>query len=274
MRIPRLHCPAAAAAAPGTIVTLDARESRHLATVLRARSGDVVRLLPGDGTEWNARLVEADPGACVVRIEERREESDSPSLSPYPATTVIALALARGGAFETALEHLVELGVDEVIALECERCTLRIAPADAPRKHDRWQRIAEAAAKQSGRRTLPRIVGPMPWEQWVREENAHPGAGVWMAHPADDAPTLFDEVAAWAARREEHRTADSTDPKESLPRAVVAIGPEGGFSPGELRLGRESGVGMARLPGHVLRVATAAAAALVTIHLALGASDF
>lgn len=270
MRIPRLHCPAATAAAPGTTVTLDARESRHLAAVLRAQPGDLVRLLPGDGTEWNARLLHADPAACVVRLEQREETHPCPSPAAPRVTMVIALALARGGAFETALEHLVELGVDEVVALECERCTMRIAADDAPRKRERWQRIAETAAKQSGRRTLPRISGPTPWQSCVLEETGRGETGLWMAHPDDEAPALFDEVIAWSSGLKEKH---ATDPTHFPPRATVAIGPEGGFSPAELRFAREHGVHAVRLPGHVLRVATAAAAALVIIHLALAARD-
>ncbi len=300
MRIPRFICPEARGAREGDVVALDARESAHLVTVLRREAGAAILLLPGDGFEWTAKVVEADPRRATARLEERsRETTDSgpdgePDSRAAACRIVLGLALARGGAFEAALESAAELGVDEVIPLVCARCVVRLGGgAEIARKVERWRRILESAAKQSGRLRFTALHAPMEFAEWTRWEREGappdfgisgeparvaggeaPRPGLWIAQPGARV-SLFDEALRWhEANRFRPGRAPLRPPAAAAaaggpPRAVVAIGPEGGFSPGELERAREEGFEAVRLPGATLRVATAAVAAVAAIQLAL-----
>src|SRR5262249_9834541 len=107
-------------------------------------------------------------------------------------------------------------------------------------RSERWQRVAAAAAAQSKRTRLPRLLGPAPFGEIVTE-------GAWVLdHEADDA-------GAFAPAR------DST----------VLVGPEAGFSEPERVLAREAGARLVRLDGvGVLRSETAAIAAAAVALLA------
>jgi 16S rRNA (uracil1498-N3)-methyltransferase len=189
----------------------------------------------------------------------------------------VGLALARGGAFELALEHLAELDADEITPLICKRCVVQIhGPEEAERKRERWRRILQSACKQSGRRSLPILQPPLDWTDWVLQETARPPKstaalqvpdGVWIATPESAGLTLFEEIEEWILR--EWGADGPTLTKSESSRISVAIGPEGGFTPEETRLALDRGVRPAQLGDHVLRVATAAAAAMTAIRLAI-----
>lgn len=287
MRIPRFLCPAASVSKAGDVVALDPRESRHLTLVLRRGTGDALRVLPGNGTEWEAVVVSSGPGPATVRLErlvgaDGEGAVDSATPERPLAISGVAVALARGGAFELALEHLTELGADEIIPLRCSRCVVRVSdPADIEKKLVRWERVLEGAAKQSGRRTLPVLSPPADWEDWVAREldgqstgETASNTGLWVATPEGLNRPLFDDVIEWLGMRKESLL--PPDPSAGEPRAsrvLCAIGPEGGFTPEEVRFALDRGARPAWLGDHVLRVATAAAAAMTTIRLAIRNSD-
>lgn len=284
MRIPRFHCPAASASKPGDVVELDSRESHHLIHVLRRAPGDAVRLLPGDGREWEGTVSSAGPGPTAwVRIERAVDPGDAGAAEALAAAergrvvASVAVALARGGAFELTLEHLAELGADEIIPLQCSRCVVRLSGvSDIEHKMERWRRILESASKQSGRRALPVLRQPVEWREWIERERVEREIGhepgldsrIWVATPENTTRFLFEEAADWLSRT-------GVVPAEGgnglLPvgRVVCAIGPEGGFSPEEVRFALDRGAAAAWLGDHVLRVPTAAAAAMTAIRLAI-----
>jgi len=291
MRIPRFHCPSARTGRPGEPVVLEARESRHLATVLRRGPGDRGRLLPGDGREWEGVVIDAEAERAVVRLErevEAGERSGSEAGRFRAVETVVAVALARGGAFELALEHLTELGADTIVPLQCARCVVRVTPpGERERKHERWVRILEAAAKQSGRRILPRLLPILQWECWIEEQLADPPGqaagvtepskdsatvfplhtGLWVATPGGESPSLFEEVTGWLEEHDADENAGEGAGRRV--RVVCAIGPEGGFTPEEIGFALDRGARSAWLADHVLRVPTAAATAMTAIRLAI-----
>jgi 16S rRNA (uracil1498-N3)-methyltransferase len=177
---------------------------------------------------------------------EVRLEPDGPIMNEAPPTVrlVLAFSLVKGDRTDWAVAKLTELGTDVIVPLVCERTIVR--PDDEPGQPRvlRLQRIAREASMQSRRVRLPEVTEP---HELASVLGAYPAGSVCISEPGGGAPSL-------------------TSP-------VVLIGPEGGWSNGELDLVQQSGVRQVSLGAHVLRVETAAvAAAAILGAMRIGAS--
>ncbi len=212
----------------GAVRRVTEQDARRMQRVLRLRDGDAVEVADGEGRTWNAIARDAGEVELVAVLREPR---------PSPAVAV-RLALS-GPRSDTAVEKLVELGIDRIGPLETEgtRRDLRT---------DRWQRIAEAAACQAKRPRIP-VVEPA-----VRLVHALVPGAIILSHEEPD--SSLDDALATAARP-----------------VTLLVGPEAGFLPAELALARAAGVPIATLGDMLLRTETAAIAAAVLVLDRLGA---
>ena len=133
------------------VVVLDGDEGRHAGSVRRLRSGERLDLTDGRGTLAEGVAVEVGRDRVSVRIERRR------TAPPPRPRLVVVQALVKGERSELAVELLTELGVDEIVPWEAERCVARWAGEKSAR---RWTSTAEAAAKQSRRAYWPLVAAP------------------------------------------------------------------------------------------------------------------
>jgi 16S rRNA (uracil1498-N3)-methyltransferase len=206
-------------------IHLDAAASHHLLRVLTVPRGQFVVLFDGEGRYCEARLVGVKAGQALVEgYTQIRAEGEGPDI-------VLLQALCKGQAFDSAVRMGTELGVCTIVPVITDRC---IAKGD---RTDRWKRIAESAAAQSGRSDVPVIAAPtalrdallrtdLPQRRFVAVVNAPLG----------------------------HR---------STPDAVaILLGPEGGLTADEIEQACAAGFTPVSLGCHVLRAETATAAAL------------
>ncbi len=205
------------------------QDARRMERVLRLRPGDEVEVADPERPIWMARVV----GAGEVELLEQLR-------APRPAPPLVVRLALTGPRSDTAIEKLVELGVEEITPLET--AAIKREPRTV-----RWQRIAEAAACQAKRPRIPRIG------ETVRLQDALAPGAVLLSHEEPDG-TLDDALA----RR-------STQP------LALLIGPEAGFTPAEHEAARAAGVPIATLGALVLRTETAAIAAAVLALDRLGA---
>jgi 16S rRNA (uracil1498-N3)-methyltransferase len=209
---------------------LQGPEAHHLATVCRAKVGQRITLFNGDGKDYPA---------CIVAIARKAVELDvGPGVESgcelaQPLT--IACAPPKGDRLDFLLEKLTELGVSRWVPLVCERGVV-----DARKlNHDRLQRAVVEAAKQCGRSVLMQIEPARTCAEWLSQPCAEPTSRV-LAHSEPSVPR--------------QRLAE-------VPRGravLAAIGPEGGFTPAEVRAAQEAGWHIVTLGPRVLRVETAA----------------
>jgi 16S rRNA (uracil1498-N3)-methyltransferase len=232
----RLHTTAELAA--GAHPPLDARAAHYLAKVMRARSGDVVRLFNARDGEWRAELEVArrDVGARLV------ERVRAPAAEPGPTLAIAAIKRAK---LELVVEKATELGVARIRPVATARAVVdRI-------NRVRLEAIATEAAEQCERLSVPMIDELAPLAAVLAERAAEPP--LYAALERADAAGL---AAAIAAR----------GPGDLL------IGPEGGFADAERRaLAAASDVLAVNLGPRILRAETAAIAGLAA--LALRMSD-
>lgn len=233
MRRIRLSWPAKAGSEALTALA-DAAEARHGVRVLRLKPGSLVEVLGPEGAA-EAEVSAAEDRGGRPRLELRR-------LSPWrrPETVSgprLALALIKASRFDWAVEKAVELGAAALVPLLCLRVKCGEAqPGEARRR--RWEHLAEEARKQCGRAWPLEIWPPQSLEQLT----TLPGPGFFL-----------------------HPNGPSCPAVEAAASPLVAVGPEGGFSPEELRQLSEAGFQPWGLGPGLLRTETAALAALAKL---------
>lgn len=242
--IGRCHLPTAAWA--DRQPALEADESRHIVTVLRARAGDRVGLFDGFGLQGEAEIVRVDPRCVELRILRTRT-------LPPPATAVtLALALLREQKMDWAVQKAVEIGVSRICPLAAERCVAQIPASRVEDKRARWMRIAVQAAKQSGADRLPEIAPPLRVRDW--------------ASGASGPRTLVGSLRPGAKPLNEVLDV-LLDPRPAS--IAVAIGPEGDWTNDELDALCASGAVESDFGARVLRAETAALFALSVLRYRL-----
>jgi 16S rRNA (uracil1498-N3)-methyltransferase len=211
----------------GPRVTLTGDEARHLATVMRAAPGDEVTLFDGSGAEFAARVVRIGKRDAELEIVARQEISRE-----LPLELTLAVALPKGERQKWLVEKLTELGVTRLVPLVTERGVAEPTPSAI----ERLRRGVIEASKQCGRNRLMDIGQP--------------------ARAAD----FFAAGSQFLGRFVCGPSGVPLVPNRSAALVAAAIGPEGGFTPGELAAARQAGWQVVSLGPRILRVETAAIA--------------
>lgn len=224
----------------GPRITVTGDDLRHIRTVLRKKTGDLLTLLDGAGAEYTVEIADMQRDAIVADvISQRRREVRGPRV-------ILGQGLPKSDKMDWIVQKATELGVSSLVPLVTQRTVVKTK--DAEKRIARWQKIAREAAMQSNRTDVPAVEG-------LRSLDAFLGA----AAPATGTLLLLP----W-----EEGTRPIKDALRSSPGAeniVVLIGPEGGFALSEAEAAREKGFHLVSLGPTVLRTETAAVAALSMI---------
>ncbi|MDD5669952.1 MAG: RsmE family RNA methyltransferase [Candidatus Omnitrophica bacterium] len=207
----------------------------YIKDVLRLKPEDILALFDGGGHEYLC-LIEKIEKSCVdVRILEKK--SAPASLRPFVA---VACAIPKNTKIEDIIDKLTQLGVGRIIPMITDRVIVKLNEQKKAHKFVRWQKIAVAASRQSGRMVLPVIDPARTFDEVIAESSVFSQRFI---------PTLEGE--------RKNVSEIKVSPSES---ALFLIGPEGDFSPSEIISARKSGFIPVSLGGLVLRVDTAAIA--------------
>src|SRR5258707_81233 len=126
---------------------IDDEEFSHLVHVMRKKEGDEIMIVDGGGHAFEARIEEVRQKTARGTITRGYTNLHEPRID----VTVAVGILKNPSKFDFLVEKVTELGVRQIVPLLTERTI----PAHA--KIDRWQKLALAAMKQSGRSFLPRV---------------------------------------------------------------------------------------------------------------------
>ncbi len=211
-------------------------EGRHLLTVLRKKTGDILHLTDGKGFFYEAELADAGKRQVLARIVSK---TAAPPLSP--ARLHIAIAPTKQmERLEWFLEKATEIGVDEITPLICqrsERDTLRL---------DRLEKILVSAMKQSLRAWLPKLNEPTRFQDFAKKTNE------------------AQRRLAWCSDEPLSHLKNTLSPQQDT---VIAIGPEGDFSPEEIQIAFANGFQGVSLGKARLRTETAGLLAVTVFNL-------
>ena len=229
-------------------ILIKGTDARHICTVLRLQPGDTIGLLDGTGNGFRARILTVDPSRVAVRILAAMPPAPSP-----PVRLVIAQAYLKDKKMDQLVRRLTELGMAEWRPFVSARSVARPSEQRLAARQDRWRSIARDAIKQCHRADLPLI---------------HPCRSFSdMISGSDDCcrRIIFWEQASAALDWCEALVKDGTN--NGL---MVVLGPEGGFTRGEVIEAQEHGFIAAGLGPRVLGADTAAVSAATIVQYDFG----
>ncbi len=231
-------------------VELTGATARQLAKVLRARTGDRIELLDGEGWSYVVELTSVTSARVEGNVAEKRAASGEPRVA-----VTLYQALLKHDKFEFVLQKGTELGVSGFVPVVCERSVTRAGEARrVENRLDRWRRIVTEAAEQSGRARLPKVGPPLEFRA------------------ACELASGFT-IIPWELERRSGLKTVLGEEKESgraLASVAVFIGPEGGFTDEEVAYAHSHGARAVSLGERVLRAETAGIATVAAIMYELG----
>jgi 16S rRNA (uracil1498-N3)-methyltransferase len=210
-------------------------ESKHIVKVLRKVEGDLLKITNGKGSIFTAKIVDANLKKCKVQIIEEKKQI------PRLHTLHLAVAPTKiNDRFEWFLEKATEIGIDQITPILCERSERKTI------KMERLERIIQSATKQSLQAFLPRL-NPLT--------------------PLDDFLTLESNSLRFIAHCEEGEKIELNRCVAADKDVVILIGPEGDFSPNEIKKALDQQYRPVSLGRNRLRTETAAIVACTTVAL-------
>ncbi|AWH85514.1 16S rRNA (uracil(1498)-N(3))-methyltransferase [Flavobacterium album] len=209
--------------------TFDKEESRHIVKVLRKKEGDTIQITNGNGYLFTSEILFANEKKCEVRI--KHEEVFDPT--PYSLHLTVA-PTKMNDRYEWFLEKATEIGIHEITPIICEHSE-RINF-----KADRFEKILQSAMKQSVQFYLPKLNEPVAYNTFVNNQR---DGQLFIAHCEETDKKLLK---------------NALQPRQKV---TILIGPEGDFSPKEIKLALEKGYIPVSLGNTRLRTETAAVVA-------------
>ncbi len=252
--------------------------------VLRLNVGERLLLLDNSGDEILAAIAKTNKAAVEVHLLERQPGKSEPAVR-----IILCQGLLKSARFEWILEKGTELGVSVFSPIVCRRSMAGLEDPGST-KIQRWQRIIQEAAEQSGRSRLPELLPSrlldhalkdippgalaiMPWEEEhaltlhdVLTASAHPTGNVGAPLAGARPPRPIRPQPTPNASIPPQPTSDPSTPTPQSPTTVVLfIGPEGGLMPEEIALAKRHGVQIVTLGSRILRAETAALAMVANV---------
>lgn len=220
-------------------IVLSQEESHHLTRVNRAREGATVVVFNGEGREWICECTKADRSATRLKVHSHRK------IPPLPYQITLAQALPKGKTMDSIVRKATELGVARILPLLSERTEVQLGEQRSVHKLGKWRTTAVEAAKQSGNSYLPELLPLCSIPDFLA---ATPQANLKLIASLQPGAVPLKSVLGPA-----------TQPDTSEPlRAIWMIGPEGDFTPAEIRAAQAAGFHPISLGPHTLRCETAA----------------
>ena len=233
--MPRLYLSSISAnLTPSESITVTGDEARYLNNVLRMHRGDSLTIFGPEGISASTRIAGVSKGEVKLEVLEvlpSRGETEN-------GIVLVQGLLKKGAKMELVIEKATELGVSAIVPVITSRSQLKRVG-----KLERWNKIALAATRQSGRTTTPEIHEPVEFKRFIE------GAG---------------KIKGFIFYEDETR-ALSRDDTLTLEGFHVVIGPEGGFAQEEVEVALNAGLTARGLGSNILRAETAAISAITLV---------
>lgn len=222
-------------------ITIIGEDVKHIVSVLRLKIDDEILICDKqNGISYNTKIDEILKEKVICKIE-----CESTDIVESNIKVSIFQGLPKADKMEYIIQKCTELGAVEFIPVALKRCIVKLSGKDEEKKIERWQKIAEVAAKQSGRDIIPdvkNVINLGKLKEFVSEFD------------------LF--IVAYEAEKESTLKAILQKYKEGISENIevkigVVVGPEGGLDIEEVEALKESGAKIITLGNRILRTETA-----------------
>lgn len=212
----------------------------HIKNVLRKNISDTLEVCnTQSGKNFLCEIQEIKQDQIICNIIKNLENTSEPNTYVH-----IYQGLPKSDKMELIIQKAVELGVSEITPTNMSRCIVKLDSKDARKKVERWQKISEVAAKQSGRDIIPKINNLCGLNEIVNQCQGYDA--ILLAYENEKENKLKNKI-------EELKRLQ----KEQLKIAVI-IGPEGGLAKEEVEKAKQNGIKIVTLGNRILRTETVA----------------
>lgn len=226
----------------GPMITISGDDVWHISKVLRLKSGDKIVLCDGEGTDYLTAVESMDNHSIRTVVLDKEASRGEPSID-----AVLYQGIPKSTKMDIIIQKCTEMGIKRIVPVSTVRTVVRLeSEKDESKKVERWTKIAEEAAKQSGRGIIPAIDMPMTLTQAFKD-----------AGKLDTAIIPYELEGSLSIKQ-----VLSKDKSKSI---GFFIGPEGGFDASEIEKAKEMGIIPVTLGSRILRTETAGIAVLTGI---------
>ena len=225
---------------------IEGSDVNHIVNVLRMKPGEELLISVKGDWDYLCKIVDIETDRVNLKVLESMEQRE------LPVNITLLQGIPKSDKLEMIIQKAVELGVSEIIPVKTKRVVVKIDEKKADTKVNRWNAIAESAAKQSKRSIIPKVYEPMSIDNALEIVKDF---GVKLI-PYENADGI-DKT---------RKILDSMDKTKNI---AVFIGPEGGFEEAEVERIKNSGFEVITLGKRILRTETAGLALLSNIMIRL-----
>ena len=211
----------------------------HIKNVLRKNIGDKLEVCnksTGENYLCSIKGILDNKIECKVC-----KKTDSKAESNLKIT--VFQGLPKQEKMELVIQKCIELGAYEFVPLEMKNCVVKLKEKDRLKKIERWQKIAEVAAKQCGRDIIPKVNSVCNVNELASQINEFDS--VIVAYENEEKYSIKDEI-------------NKLKNKNNIDNIAIVIGPEGGIDKQEIQKLQENGAKIVTLGKRILRTETVA----------------
>ena len=218
------------------IIEIENEDVNHIKNVLRMKKDDILQIgVVPKGENYKAKIISLDKNCVECEITEKIEETTESNVS-----ITIFQGVPKFEKMELIIQKNTEIGAKKIVPVMMERTVVKLNSKDMSKKIERWNKIAEIAAKQSGRDIIPVVSSIIK----VNEIPENEFDAVFVAYENEKENTLKNELLKLKDKKEKYNIA-------------IIIGPEGGISENEIAIFKEKGYKLISLGKRILRTETA-----------------
>ena len=225
---------------------IEGNDVNHIVNVLRMKPGEELLISVKGDWDYLCKIVDIETERVNLKVLESMEQRE------LPVNITLLQGIPKSDKLEMIIQKAVELGVSEIIPVKTKRVVVKIEEKKQASKVNRWNAIAESAAKQSKRSIIPKVSEPMSIDNALEIVKDF---GVKLI-PYENADGI-------------DKTRKILDNMDKTKNIAVFIGPEGGFEESEVERIKNSGFEVITLGKRILRTETAGLALLSNIMIRL-----
>lgn len=219
----------------GDTLVITGDDVNHIRNVLRMSQGERIVVSTGRGVDYECEISRIRETEILLTVF-----NEIPAVSELPAAITLFQALPKKDKMEFVIQKAIELGAVRIVPVETRRCVVKLDAGKREKKQVRWQAVAKAAAKQSGRGIVPQIEVVHTFPDALEMA----GKMDMVLIPYELCQDMADSV----------RVINEAAKKKSI---GIFIGPEGGFERGEIEEAVARGAFPISLGKRILRTETA-----------------
>ncbi|MDI6617413.1 MAG: 16S rRNA (uracil(1498)-N(3))-methyltransferase [Clostridiales bacterium] len=230
------------------VIEISGDDASHISKSLRLSAGNEITVSDGNGNSYLCLISSVNKKAITCKIIKKSQSNTEP-----PIIVDLYQGIPKASKMDLIVQKCTEIGINSIIPVETERTVVKLKDGyDLKNKLERWQRIAEEAAKQSRRGHIPSIMEPVLFKNALEDISSY-----------DLGIIPYEEEHGVGLK-------EALKYKNNAHKIMIFIGPEGGFSDSEILTARVKNVLPVTMGPRILRTETAGFVCLSIIMYEIG----